>query len=108
MKLSETEFKATAAVPMKRLGPDAEPPLDFWAYFEAIPEADFEGHDCSAGDVTYVWEHPEGRYQHVLIDSADGNVFMALVLDAAEKRVVGHHLLDLRPLAATRRAAPAD
>ncbi len=95
MKLSESEFKATAGKPMRRLGPESEPPVDFWPYFEAIPQEDFEGRDCGEGSVTYVWEHPEGRFQHVLVDSKDKNVFMALVLDVRARKVLGHHLLDL-------------
>jgi len=95
MKLSEREFKTTMGSPMRRFGPEAEPPVDFWPYFEAIPLADFEGHNCTEGSVTYVWEHPEGRYQHVLVNSEDKNIFMALVLSVKDQLVLGHHLLDL-------------
>lgn len=94
-RLSEGEYLATMAVPMKRLPQDADAPFAFWDYFDSIPSADFEGHDCSAGTVTYVWQHPIGRYQHVLVDSEDQDVFMVLVLDLAGHRVVGHRLLDL-------------
>ena len=99
MKLSKSEFKSTAATPMRRLGADAEPPIDFWPYFESIPAADFEGHDCGEGSVTYVWEHPQQYFQHVLINTQDPNVFMALVLDLRQKTIMGHHLMDLNPAA---------
>lgn len=94
-RLTETEFLATSSDPMRRLDLDASPPLNFWDYFESIPESDFEGHDCSAGGVTYVWEDSSGRYQYVHVNSEDQNVFMVLVLDVAEKIVLGHRLLDL-------------
>jgi hypothetical protein len=74
--LSRTEYLATMAEPMKRLPSNATPPVSFWDYFEATPSVDFEGHDCSEGVVTYIWEHPSGKYQHVLVDSEDKNVFM--------------------------------
>jgi len=64
-------------------------------YFGAIPLSHFEGHDCLAGRVTYVWKHPTGRFQHVLVDSEDKNVFMVLVLDVPGRIVLGHRLLDL-------------
>lgn len=83
------------AAPMKRLPTDARPPFDVWEYFDTIPSADFKNHDCSAGSVTYAWEDPSGRYQHVLVDSEDKNVFMVLVLDVPGRRVLGHRLLDL-------------
>jgi hypothetical protein len=93
--LSETEYLATMAEPMKPLPADAVPPFDFWDYFEAIPSADFEGHDCSAGMVDHAWQHPIRLIQHVLVTSEDKNVFMVLVLDLASQKVLGHRLLDL-------------
>jgi hypothetical protein len=45
--------------------------------------------------MTYVLQHPTGRFQHVLVDSEDKNVFMVLVLDIAGSSVLGHRLLDL-------------
>ena len=83
---------------MQRVGSGEEPPFDFWPYFEAIPAADFEGYDCSAGSVTYAWRHPDGRYEHVLINADDRDVFMVLVLGRHAKRVVGHRLLNLPAL----------
>jgi hypothetical protein len=94
-QLTESEFQVTFSAPMQRLGMDEGPPFDFWPYFESIPAADFDGVDCSAGAVTYVYRHPKGQYEHVLVDSDDRDVFMVLVLDRQAKRVVGHRLLNL-------------
>lgn len=94
-QLSEPEYLATMSEPMRRLASDAGPPFDFWDYFHAIPSSEFGGHDCAAGAVTYVWEHPAGRFQHVLVGSDDKNVFMVLVLDISSRSVLGHKLLDL-------------
>ena len=94
-RLSEAEYLATMAEPMKRLSADGGAPVDFWLYFDSIPEADFEQHDCTAGSVTHVWEHPTGRYQHVLVGSKDKNVFMVIVLDLQSSEVLGHRLLNL-------------
>jgi hypothetical protein len=80
---------------MKQLPTETGSPFPFWDYFDAIPTADFEGHDCSAGSVSYVWEHPTGRFQHVLVDSNDKNVFMVVVLDIPGRTVFGHRLLEL-------------
>jgi hypothetical protein len=94
-RLSEFEYLATFGHPMKRLAPEVAPPFDFWDYFESIPASHFDGHDCSARAVTYVWEHPNGRFQHVLVNSEDRNIFMVLVLDVSGAAVLGHRLLDL-------------
>ena len=97
-RLSESDFQVTFAAPMQRLRGEAAPPFDFWPYFDAIPPADFEGYDCAAGRVTHVYRHPGGRYEHVLVDSSDPDVFMVLVLDRQARQVVGHRLLNLPAL----------
>jgi hypothetical protein len=81
--------------PMQRLSPVSKAPFSFCDYFNAIPSADFDCHDCAAGSVTYVWQHPTAHFQYVLIDSDDKNVCMVLVLDMAACQVFGHWLLDL-------------
>lgn len=93
--LTEKEFLATFNAPMKRLPDNTSPPFEFWDYFESIPDRDFEGHDPSEGLVTYVWEDASKRYQHVLINTKEMNVFMVLVLDLASSQVHGHRLLNL-------------
>jgi hypothetical protein len=94
-RLTEVEYKATFGEPMRRVASNEGPAFDFWPYFEAIPEEDFEGFDCSAGRVSMVVEHPDRSYQHVLVDSEARDVFMVVVLDLGAKLVIGHRLLDL-------------
>ena len=79
---------------MQRVSQDEPPIVDFWPYVEAIPEADFNEHNCSEGTVRYVYRHPLGRWEHVLIDSETENVFMAIILDRETASVAGHRLLD--------------
>ena len=67
-RLTDDEFKATAAPEKKRVDLDEEPPFDFWGYFERIPPEDFGDHAFSEGRVSYAWT------------------------------VAGHHLLDLNRL----------
>jgi hypothetical protein len=97
-RLTDDEFKATAVPGAERVGSDEEPPFDFWDYFDAIPEHDFEGHDFSAGEVSYAWNMPGTAYQHVLVECETPNVFLVLVLDVPGRSVAGHHLLDLNRL----------
>ncbi|MET8837996.1 hypothetical protein ABZV78_29360 [Micromonospora sp. NPDC004540] len=80
------------------MGPDQEPPFDFWPYLDSVPEDDFNGHDFSEGRVTHAWQSPDGAHQHVLVDCETPNVFLVLVLDLHASSVLGHHLLDLNRL----------
>lgn len=80
---------------MARVSLDATPSFDFWCYFEAIPESDFEGHDCSEGRVENAWIDATGRFQQMLFNSSKPNVFMVIVLHIQSGTVHGHRLLDL-------------
>lgn len=95
--LSEDQYQATFCAPMRRLPPEAEPPFDFGSYFDAIPADDFADYECQ-GDVIHVWEDASARFQHVLFNSQDKNVFMAVVLDLHNQAVVGHRPLDLNQI----------
>ncbi len=92
-KLTQDEFLATLAAPMIEVPLDAPPPFEFWNYFDEIPKADFDGLDCGDESVTYAWNHPDGTFQHVLVDSNRENAFMVLVLDLKKNRVYGHRVL---------------
>ena len=104
-RLSEPEFLATTTTKMERVSGEAARPFDFWPYFDAIPRGDFQGIDCSAGEVSYVYRTSDGRYDHVLVSSDDRDVFMVLVLDLDALQVVGHHLLNLPVLYGLRDGA---
>ena len=93
--LSEEAFKATFSPPMKQLSEADAPPVDFWPYFETIPGSDFKGHDCSDGVVKIVYRDATEKFEHVLVESEDKNIFMVIVLDRENTRVHGHRLLDL-------------
>ncbi|MGB0133789.1 hypothetical protein [Dokdonella sp.] len=97
MLLTEDQFSQTFAAPMRLLPQEAEPPFNFWPYFEEISARDFEGHEFS-GDVTYVYEHPSGKFQHVLLNSEEKGIFLAIVLNVPARRVFGHRILNLNAL----------
>src|SRR5476649_1602791 len=93
--LTESEFHATFASPMQRVPLDSAPPVSFWPYFDAIPSDHFAGRVSLEGSVRYAWIDTTGRFQHVLIDTDDQNVFMVIILDLRECSVFGHRLLNL-------------
>lgn len=95
--LDETSWRATFIEPIRRLTEEAVPVVDFWPYFEAIPADHFESHDCSEGEVDYVYRMGN-RYDHVLVNSTTPNVFMAIVVDLDERCVPGHRLINFNEL----------
>jgi hypothetical protein len=93
--LTEAEYKATMEPEPIQIGPEDEPPFDFWPYVDRIPEADLGGQDFTDGTVTYAWHMPQANLQHVLVNCAKPNVFLVLVLDLTHATVLGHYLLDI-------------
>ena len=93
--LAESEYQATFSERMVAQNPDSPAPFDFWPYVERIPVDHFQGFDCSESSVSHVYRESGGRFEHVLIDTDNPNVFMAVVLDLEANGVFGHHLLNL-------------
>jgi len=93
--LTKQEFDATRFEP-KRVD-TGEPPMDFWAYVEAIPAEDFGVADCRDGQVSHVYRMGD-QYEHILINSQYQGLAMVVVIDLNEKRVYGHFLLDINPV----------
>ena len=96
-RLDEAAFKTTFGASMQRVSGDEGIPFDFWPYFDQIPEADFEGFECTEGRVDWVWRTDDGLFEHVLINTReDADVFMVLVLDRQARAVFGHRILNLK------------
>ncbi len=96
-RFDSEDFRKTCFPSMESVESDDDPPFDFWPYFEQIPQEDFEGFDCTDGQVDWVWRTSDGAFEHVLINTKeDSDVFMALVLDRKKCEVFGHRILNLR------------
>ncbi|HUQ69909.1 MAG TPA: hypothetical protein VM165_10320 [Planctomycetaceae bacterium] len=93
--LSDAEFAATFAEPMRNVTDDAGDVIDIWPYVDAVPTADLCGHEVYDQFVDYVYRDGTGCFDHVLVMTRTKNVYLAVVVDLTHQRVFGHHLLDL-------------
>jgi hypothetical protein len=95
--LSKDEIARTRTAQMLRVDAGQPPPFDFWPYVLQIPAADFQGFDCSAEIIEWVWRSDDAAFEHVLISTKeDRDVVMVIVLDLNQRTVHGHFLLDLK------------
>jgi len=94
-RIPDEDWNQFFQAPVRRLSQGEEPPFDFWSYVKTIPAEDFQGYDCSAGNIEYVYRDNSGRFEHVLINSTSRDVFMVIMLDRFAGLVVGHKLLNL-------------
>jgi hypothetical protein len=93
--LTENEFRATFASPMREVSSAGDRTVDVWPYVAAIPRRDLRGFDVVAGSIEHVYRAAGDTYDHVLVRSKTANVFLAIVVDLKHSKVLGHHLLDL-------------
>ena len=93
--LDDDGFRATFAAPMRDVTREANNVIDIWPYVDSVPEADLRGHRIYDRFVEYVYRDATGRFDHVLVMTTSKSVYLAVVVDLADDRIYGHHLLDL-------------
>ena len=92
-KLTDDEFHSFFGSPMENVTKTAAAAVDIWPYVESVDRAELG--DLDPRDVSAVYRHPDGRIEHVIIDTCVKNTHLVVVIDRDEKAIVGHHLLDL-------------
>ena len=93
--LTESEFQATFASPMREVSSAVDATVDIWPYVAAIPRRDLQGFEIVVGSVDHVYRADDDAYDHVLVPSETPNVFLTVVVDLKHCKVLGHHLLNL-------------
>jgi hypothetical protein len=91
--LSDEEFFACFAQPMRDVTEMPEPVLDIWPYVDSL-ELDTLGVP-SLHDVHYVYRDACERFDQILIGTGRFNVLLVVVVDRHQRSVLGHRLLDL-------------
>jgi hypothetical protein len=94
-RLEKQEFLATMSPKMHDITLSATDVLDIWAYVQAVPLADLEGHAVYDRFVERVYRSGDGRFDHVLVMTQTKSVFLVVVVDLGKDDVYGHRLLDL-------------
>lgn len=94
-RLTEGEFRATMTPKMSEVRATATDVLDVWPYVRSVPPADLEGHSIYDPFVDGVYRTEDGRFDHVLVMTRTGNVYLVFLIDLADDSFHGHRLLDL-------------
>ena len=93
--LSEMQFLATFAAPMRDVTGEATNVIDIWPYVDSVPAQDLRGHEVYDRFVEYVYRDATGRFDHVQVMTKTKNVYLTIVVDLQHNAVHGHQLLDL-------------
>lgn len=97
-ELTEEEYKASFSPPMLDVTEDADEIVDLWSYADQVIEDKY--HNCPAWEwrVKLIYETRDGSYQHINIPVPKSNTYLSIVVDKANRKIVGHYILDLGAL----------
>lgn len=93
--LTSEAYDATFISPMREVTQEVEDPIDIWPYVSSIPADDLAGYQIYDQFVEHVYRDATSRFDHVLVMTKTRNVYLGVIIDLVEKRIHGHHLLDL-------------
>jgi hypothetical protein len=91
--LSEQEFEACFAHPMRDVTSEAGAVVDIWPYCDLI-KLDEIGIP-HLNDVHYVYRDANNHYDQVVIGTGRFNSLLVIVVDRQSRSIVGHRVLDL-------------
>lgn len=96
--LDQAAFLATQTIPMNNITQTADEIVDLWAYADIVIEELY--HSCTAWEwvVRWIYESTDGEYQHIGIPVPLDNTYLVVVVCKPERRILGHHILDLNYL----------
>lgn len=78
---------------MRNVTATAEAVVDVWPYVETIALP--LGRATGILDVTSVYRDAAGRFDQVLIGTDISDLFLAVVVNRADRNIYGHYLLDI-------------
>ncbi len=95
-QLSETEFRNTFGNKMTDVTQTAEPVVDIWQYVEELVGQNLvDKYVFDNNLVEIVYRNDTSTFDHILLPTADKNIFIALVVDLKNEIILGHKNLDL-------------
>jgi hypothetical protein len=91
--LTEVEFKATFAAPMRNVTDEGGAMVDIWPYVDAL-DLDELGVP-HLNDIHYVYRDSREWFDQILIGTGRFNALLVIVVDRRSFSILGHCLLDL-------------
>ena len=96
IELTPEEFILTMSEEMEDVTETAEPVVDITPYVaELIAENLILPNTLEEELIEIIYRNEEETFDHVLLPTDDEEVFIALVIDLENERIVGHYRMDL-------------
>ena len=96
VELTEDDYKSTMSGSMLDVTQTAEPVLDIWPFVKKlnsekiVPDYTFKNEL-----VETVYRNKEQTFDHVLLPTADINIFIVIIVDLVNENIKGYRRLDL-------------
>ena len=96
IELTPEEFILTMSEEMEDVTETAEPVVDITPYVaELIAENLVLPNTLEEELIEIIYRNEEETFDHVLLPTDDEEIFIALVIDLENERIVGHYRMDL-------------
>ena len=96
IELTPEEFILTMSEEMEDVTETAEPVVDISPYVaELIAENLVLPNTLEEELIEIIYRNEEETFDHVLLPTDDEEIFIALVIDLENERIVGHYRMDL-------------
>jgi hypothetical protein len=96
IELTPEEFILTMSEEMEDVTETAEPVVDISPYVsELIAENLILPNTLEEELIEIIYRNEEETFDHVLLPTDDEEIFIALVIDLENERIVGHYRMDL-------------
>lgn len=94
--LTYAEFKATMTDNMLDVTMTATQAVDIWPYVQQLVKDKIVlEYVCDNRLVDSVYRNDQETFDHVLLPTADSNVFTVIIVDLQQKKIKGYYQLDL-------------
>ncbi len=96
IQLTEIEFKSTFTEKMIDVTETAEPAVDIWPYVEQLTaDKVVDKYTFDNALVEKVYRNQTNTFDQVLLPTPDKNIFIIILVDLVNKKIIGHYPFDL-------------
>ena len=95
-ELTPDQYGETRAGKMINLTETAEPVVDIWPYVEVLTRKEIVSDYVVANNlVQSVYSNQDNSFHHILLPTADSNIFIVIIVNVLKKQIEGHYPLNL-------------
>ena len=95
-ELTPDQFKNTMTGTMNNVTESAEPTVDIWPYVQLLVSKEIVSEYVFQNNlVESVYSNQDNSFHHILLPTADQNIFIVIIVNNLKENIEGHYILNL-------------